>query len=145
MNKSKFNRYKIIVNKPAVILIDTATNKKYVSKCSPEDEFNPETGLMMCFTKLAGYNYHDLLELLSTAVNATATNNESTNRKCLYFIMKTSGRDRDCVLSDYDLDTYEFKFGEFGIVFESADAAQKIIDELDLKDVIILEETLFDF
>ena len=61
-------RYKVLIHKPAVILIDKLTGEKYVSKASPEEtDFNVETGLMMCFAKLAGMNYQKLIELLNSA------------------------------------------------------------------------------
>lgn len=55
----------IIINPPAVIMF--RNGKKYVAKCHPDDEFNAEIGIMMCFVKSCGYKYNEITELVSKA------------------------------------------------------------------------------
>lgn len=64
---NKPERYEAIIHKPAVILIDKVTGVKFVSTAHDLDTFNPEVGLMMCFAKMAGMNYHKLNEILANA------------------------------------------------------------------------------
>lgn len=64
---NKPERYEVIIHKPAVVLIDKVTGEKFVSTAHDLDTFNPEVGLMMCFAKMAGMNYHKLNEILANA------------------------------------------------------------------------------
>ena len=60
------NRWKIIFNNPATILIDTATGKKYVSKAHGE-EFDEEKGLLMCLCKAYGISHLELKRMIKKA------------------------------------------------------------------------------
>lgn len=64
---NKPERYGVIIHKPVVVLIDKVTGEKFVSTAHSLDTFNPEIGLMMCFAKMAGMNYHKLNEILANA------------------------------------------------------------------------------
>ncbi|MBP3708317.1 MAG: hypothetical protein J6J36_06895 [Clostridia bacterium] len=60
------NDIQVIISDPAVVLY--IHGKKFVAKCHPEDKFNEQVGLMMCFAKAFGVNFHKIQELLKTAI-----------------------------------------------------------------------------
>ena len=62
----KKDNIQVIISEPAVVLY--VNGQKYVAKCHPDDTFDEQTGLMMCFAKAYGVNFHKIQELLKTAV-----------------------------------------------------------------------------
>ena len=142
-------RYKVLVNAPAVVLFDTIENKKWVSRCNPEDTFDPEVGLMMCFVKKAGFNYHDFQELLASAKvidkEPIKQRHAGIVEKSVFLIEKMKGYHKGQYLTDYDLDSGEDYWGPVAYTFTTEKEAQDVIDSLDLKYVDIVPFTAYGF
>jgi hypothetical protein len=144
--------YKVIVSDPAVILY--VDGKKYVAKCHPEDTFNPLIGLMMCFTKACGMNYHRLSKLLAeaTVYNTTVetpvaspetivseTPIEPTS-EALFIIKSIKGRSKDKYVTDYDAKDLKVKYGEVPFTFATEKRALAFCEKYALEDKVIIEE-----
>lgn len=142
-------RYKVLINAPAVVLFDTLENKKWVSRCNPEDTFDPEIGLMMCFAKKAGFNYHDFQELLASAKvidkEPIKQRHAGIVEKAVFLIEKMKGYHKGQYLTDYDLDSGEEDWGPVAYTFTTEKEAQDVIDSLDLKYVDIVPFTAYGF
>ena len=144
--------YKVIVSNPAVILY--MDGKKYVAKCHPEDTFNPLIGLMMCFTKACGMNYHRLSRLLTeatvyNAVTETQAVSPETfisetpiepTSEALFIIKSIKGRSKDKYVTDYDEKDLKVKYGEVPFTFATEKRALAFCEKYALEDKVIIEE-----